>query len=86
MDNQFKTELQKLIDDAAEKSVNRNMLELNEADGRVRHFKAGCEFLLPMVEKAIEQRNGFIDAGCFQTHRNIADNYLLNLLRGSSCT
>ena len=38
----------------AERSVNRNMFELHEADARVRHFKHGHESLAPLLEMACE--------------------------------
>lgn len=53
----FKSQLQALISEAAEKSVNRNMLDLREADARVRHFKQGCDFLIPILMAAVEQRD-----------------------------
>lgn len=52
--------LKKKRDALADRSVasGRNLLELHEADARVRHFKYGftaaCAELLPMIEKILE--------------------------------
>jgi hypothetical protein len=47
--------LEKLRDEKARNSVNRNMLELHEADGRERHYKQGFDCavaeLMPQIEK-----------------------------------
>lgn len=83
MTPEFKTELQKLIDEAANKSVNRNMLELHEADSRVRHFKAGCEFIMPVLMMAIGQRDDYISRIGSMHEVRIDNKDLLNLLRGS---
>lgn len=61
MTESFKQQLQELVDRAAEKSVNRDMFELHEADARVRHFKQGCEFLMPVLMKALEQRDDLVE-------------------------
>lgn len=37
------TDMTKRRDEQAEQSVNRNMLELHEADARVRHYKLGYD-------------------------------------------
>lgn len=76
----FKKQLQELIAEAAEKSVDRNMLELREADARVRHFKQGCEFLIPVLMKAVEQRNrGRLYPRAYEENKN---EELLQLLKG----
>lgn len=89
----FKKQLQELIERAAEKSVDRNMLELRDADARVRQFKQGCEFLMPLLMKAVEQRDDAIwnrfrskeeySKVFFATDlADIMDKELLNILKG----
>jgi len=83
MTESFKQQLRELIDQAAERSVDRNMLELRDADARVRQFKQGCEFLMPVLMKAITQRNGQIYAKAGE-HIPISvklDKDLLNILK-----
>ena len=75
MTESFKQQLQDFIDQAAEKSVDRNMLELRDADARVRHFKQGCEFLMPVLMKAVEQRD-------FYPFYEENNKELLNILKG----
>lgn len=55
MSQDFKSQIEDLIHEAAEKSVNRNMLELREADARTRHFKQGCDLLIPVLMRAVEE-------------------------------
>lgn len=81
---EFKTELQKLIDEAA-----WNICEYDH-DKDKASFKAGCEFLMPLIEELMKDRNNYINL-C-ETHFNtdsminyeieLCDKDLLNLLRG----
>ena len=55
MTESFKQQLQELIDQAAEKFDERNN---QETDYYCPYsFKQGCEFLMPVLMKAIEQRH-----------------------------
>lgn len=79
MTPQFKTELQKLIDDAA-----WNLCEYDH-DRDKKSFKAGCNFLLPLVESLLNIRDNYADyrSGFPNTDlKNQSDKDLLNLLRG----
>lgn len=80
----FKSQLDALVNEAAEKSVNRNMLELREADARVRHFKQGCDLLIPVLMKAIEQRHdAYFETDSTYTQLESSFNKeLLNILKG----
>lgn len=87
MSQDFKSQLEAFVNEAAEKSVNRNMLELHEADARVRHFKQGCEFLMPLIDELIEIRNSYVEHcahGPYRTGILIEKNNkdLLNILKG----
>lgn len=48
MKSEFKTELKKLIDEAADKHTNG----FDTTD-----FKAGCDFLMPLIEELMKQRD-----------------------------
>lgn len=50
----FEDKLKKKIEREAEKSVNRNLYELNEADARVRHSKQGASLLAPLLVECYE--------------------------------
>lgn len=84
MTSDFKQQLQELIDQAAEKSVDRNMLELRDADARVRHFKQGCKFLMPVMMKAVEQRDDGVERleGWELIQESKYNQDLLNILKG----
>ena len=82
--NTLKQDLQKLIDDAAEKFIKQSLI--NVVDGK-RGFKAGCEFLMPLVDALITNRDTLIATRegwnpdvleMVQDHNKT----LLNLLRG----
>lgn len=84
MTPQFKTELQKLIDDAAEKHIKESVY--NVIDGKFG-FKAGCEFLIPLIEVLIKTRDNYIfyrneDKSRREALMKRNDKDLLNLLRG----
>lgn len=84
MTPQFKTELQKLIDDAAEKHIKESVY--NVIDGKFG-FKAGCEFLIPLIESLVNIRDNYVDyrSGFPNTDlKNQSDKDLLNLLRGDT--
>lgn len=78
MTPQFKTELQKLIDDAAEKHIKESVY--NVIDGKFG-FKAGCEFLIPLIELLIGQRSR---ASTYYVTEESYNKDLLNLLRGDT--
>ena len=107
MTPQFKQELQKLIDDAAEKyglevlpvfmhssirwirPKDDEDVHLNDRQKIIANFKAGCEFLIPMIESLLVTRNNYIAATEYSdNHRlqNIHNKALLNLLRGVKCS
>lgn len=46
--------MEKLMNELAEKSINRNMYELHEADARVRQFKLGFGAAIAHVSKDVE--------------------------------
>lgn len=64
MGNKMTTLIEKIqaeIDRAAEKCVDRDSLEIRDADREARAFKFGARFLLPLLKKAIELHNTDID-------------------------
>lgn len=52
--------IQAEIDRAAEKCVDRDSLEIRDADREARAFKYGARLLLPLLKKAIEQRDWWL--------------------------
>lgn len=48
------------LEQAAEKSVNRNFLELHEADARVRAFIDGAKYMESELMSVIEEMRDFI--------------------------
>lgn len=87
MTPQFKTELQKLIDDAAEKHC---AFIKGPCDFEQRIFKAGCEFLMPLIEELMKQRDLEFPVDesrsgkIFAKQLEYYNKDLLNLLRGVS--
>lgn len=84
MTPQFKQDLQKLINKAARDLA----LEYDAVTDSEDSFKAGCEFLIPLIEELIDQRDESVG---YQEHlssrsklllSNSYDKDLLNLLRG----
>lgn len=82
MTPEFKTDLQKLIDKAASKHIKESWA--NVIDGK-SGFKAGCDFLMPLIEELIRQRDMHIpDTFGDGWDMIVSDNHnkqLLNLLR-----
>lgn len=83
MTPEFKQELQKLIDDAAWK--NRHTTSESELTP-TNCFKAGCNFLMPLIEELMKQRDSWIHGygPSVDVDDNIAQENegLINLLRG----
>ena len=86
MTQDFKTQLQELIENAAYNHAKKEAIGAVNKNFIFQDFKQGCEFLMPMIEKLIEQRDtasedihhefgGFYDSSS-------DDENLLNLLRG----
>ena len=89
MTPQFKTELQELIDDAAEKYAPMDPNDGHTSALEQTAFRAGCEFLIPLIESLIVTRDNFVKdreteysdmVKLIENH----DRALLNLLRGVS--
>lgn len=85
MTESFKQQLQELIERAAEKFDERNN---QETDYYCPYsFKQGCEFLMPVLIKAVEQRNNQCIAmdslGRYRMNNTIEnfDKELLNILK-----
>lgn len=89
MTQDFKTKLQELVDNAAAKYA-----QVDWADGikatnaaHFSDFKQGAEFLMPMIERLIEQRNNAVgDQEHISRQQKLyecdsMDNELLNLLK-----
>ena len=55
----------------SERSVNRNMFELHEADARVRHFRQGYDLLAPLLEMACEALE--FECGNRCAHQNLCN-------------
>lgn len=84
MTPQFKTKLQNLINDAAEKHIKESVY--NVIDGK-SGFNAGCDFLMPLIESLIVTRDNYVrdSETVYSDMSKIIENHdkeLLNLLRG----
>lgn len=79
----FKTQLEALVNEAAkEYQADNNRQKFGPANS----FKQGCDFLMPVLMKAIEQRNSYADE-CNNEHSDsyesdLDDKELLNILKG----
>ncbi len=93
MTHEFKTELQKLIDKAAEKAANEHFPPIHPAfEGTENQifdmgFSYGCEFLIPLIESLIKTRYNYLKyrETTYSDMNKIIENHdmaLLNLLRG----
>lgn len=60
MTESFKQQLQELIDQAAEKYATGNHLSSFPDSYDLKAFKQGCEFLMPVLMKAVEHRDDAI--------------------------
>lgn len=86
MTQDFKTKLQELIDNAADKFNDRNEVDFDYSCPY--SFKQGAAFLMPMIVMLVEQRNQYMSASRYpqmdgHSQRKInSDNELLNLLKG----
>lgn len=77
MTESFKQQLQELIDQAAEKYSEKGLIGDWSMQG---NFKQGCELLIPVLMKAIEQRNrGRLYPRAYEENKN---EELLQLLKG----
>jgi len=87
MPESFKQQLQELINRAAKKTVkefnNIDEDEVSEFGTDIYMFKQGCEFLMPVLMKAVEQRDLNHECsvgGSYIKNKNNKD--LLNILKG----
>lgn len=83
----FKQQLQELINEAAEKIVMKfhgvDKDHVNEFSSDIYTVKQGCEFLMPVLMKAVEQRDLGYEASVGGSHVRIKNNKeLLNILKG----
>jgi len=87
MTESFKKQLQELIDRAAEKYVfetNGHKWSNNndECGDNFGSFKQGCEFLMPVLMKAVEQRDFSRRSAFWAEHKQQDNSELLNILKG----
>ena len=87
MTESFKKQLQELIDRAAEKYVfetNGHKWSNNndECGDNFGSFKQGCEFLMPVLMKAVEQRDFSRRSAFWDEHKQQDNSELLNILKG----
>lgn len=89
MTSDFKQQLQELIDQAAKTYAKDT--SLNENSYIKNHFKQGCEFLIPVLMKAIEQRDQsekVFGRSCYANDAEVDEGLqelnkeLLNILKG----
>ncbi len=73
----FQKQLQELIAEAATDYMNDPYN--HQLDEKI-HFKQGCEFLMPVLMKAVEQRDELMHE-CSDT-KNKNNKELLNILKG----
>ena len=91
----FKSQLQALVDQAARtqasdrEQILRNSVVKHYSNdfeytanyfGRIGGFKAGCDFLMPVLMRAIEQRDHKRDCGVYYPDEHNKE--LLNVLKG----
>lgn len=79
MSQDFKSQLEAFVNEAAKR--HSKDISFNEYSYIGNHFKQGCEFLIPVLMRAIEQRDHFI-ALYDDFAKQERNKELLNILKG----